>query len=86
MKENEQQFTDIVRRNRSAIYTVWHRTNVDSHNSHEHMVINRNRLSSHCHKCRFMHQGGGRVIGVVPSLVEKGGRMSDYINVGLMEH
>ena len=40
MKENEQQFTDIVRRNRSTIYTVWHRTNVDSHNSHEHMVIN----------------------------------------------
>ena len=32
MKENEQQFTDIVRRNRSTIYTVWHRTNVDSHN------------------------------------------------------
>lgn len=25
MKENEQQFTDIVRRNRSTIYTVWHR-------------------------------------------------------------
>ena len=55
MKENEQQFTDIVRRNRSTIYTVWHRTNVDSHNSHEHMVINRNRLSSHCHKCRYWH-------------------------------
>lgn len=35
---------------------------------------------------KVMHQGGGRVIGVVPSLVEKGGRMSDYINVGLMEH
>ena len=33
-----------------------------------------------------MHQGGGRVIGVVPSLVEKGGRMFNYINVGLMEH
>ena len=55
MKENEQQFTDIVRRNRSTIYTVWHWTNVDSHNSHEHMVINRNRLSSHCHKCRYWH-------------------------------
>lgn len=30
---------------------------------------------------KAMHQGGGRVIGVVPSLVEKGGRMSDYIDV-----
>lgn len=30
---------------------------------------------------KVMHQGGGRVIGVVPSLVEKGGRMSDYIDV-----
>ena len=30
---------------------------------------------------KAVHQGGGRVIGVVPSLVEKGGRMSDYIDI-----
>lgn len=30
---------------------------------------------------KAVHDGGGRVIGVVPSLVEKGGRMSDYIDV-----
>lgn len=30
---------------------------------------------------KAVHQEGGRVIGVVPSLVEKGGRMSDYIDV-----
>ena len=30
---------------------------------------------------KAVHEGGGRVIGVVPSLVEKGGRMSDYLDV-----
>ena len=30
---------------------------------------------------KAVHDGGGRVIGVVPSLVEKGGRTSDYIDV-----
>lgn len=30
---------------------------------------------------KAVHDGGGCVIGVVPSLVEKGGRMSDYIDV-----
>ena len=30
---------------------------------------------------KAVHEGGGRVIGVVPSLVEKGRRMSDYLDV-----
>ena len=30
---------------------------------------------------KAVHDGGGRVIGVVPSLVEKGGRMSEYLDV-----
>lgn len=30
---------------------------------------------------RAAHDAGGRCIGVVPSIIEKGGRMSDYVDV-----
>lgn len=30
---------------------------------------------------KTVHQGGGMTIGVIPSLVEKGGRRSDYVDV-----
>ena len=36
-------------------YDINMRAIKDSDYSHEHMVINRNRLSSHCHKCRYWH-------------------------------
>lgn len=30
---------------------------------------------------RAVHEAGGHTVGVVPSIIEKGGRMSDYVDV-----
>lgn len=31
-----------------------------------------------------VHEGGGTVVGVVPSIVEKGGRVSEYVDVKIL--
>lgn len=33
---------------------------------------------------KAVHEGGGNVIGVVPSIVEKGGRASEYVDVKIL--
>lgn len=33
---------------------------------------------------KAVHDGGGRTIGVVPSIVEKGGKVSDYVDVKIL--
>lgn len=33
---------------------------------------------------RATHEGGGRTVGVVPTIIERGGRVSDYVDVKIL--
>ena len=49
-------------------------------NHHELIFGGTNQGLMNC-IAKAVHDNGGRSIGVVPSLVEKGGRMSDFIDI-----
>lgn len=49
-------------------------------NKHELIFGGTNQGLMNC-IAKAVHNGGGRVIGVVPSIIEEGGRMSDFLDV-----